>query len=142
MNVLMQGVTKTFGRGIHALNGVDLEIPTGMFGLLGPNGAGKTTLMRILAGILRPSDGTVRVDGRPVHTEADRAAVKQVLGYLPQELGLYPDLSAREFLDYVALLKGINDATTRRRRVGELLETVALAEVAGRKLRTFSGGMK
>ncbi len=142
MNVLMQGVTKTYGRGILALNGVDLEIPTGMFGLLGPNGAGKTTLMRILAGILHPSGGMVRIDGRAIHTEADRAAVKRVLGYLPQELGLYPDLSAREFLDYVALLKGLDDAATRNRRVGELLETVALTEVAERKLKTFSGGMK
>ncbi|HZR40295.1 MAG TPA: ABC transporter ATP-binding protein [Ktedonobacteraceae bacterium] len=113
-----------------------------MFGLLGPNGAGKTTLMRILAGILRPSSGTIRVGEYDGTTERGRTAIKRVLGYLPQDLGLYPDLSAREFLDYVGILKGIDDRKARKARVEELLEVVSLSNVAHRKLKTFSGGMK
>src|SRR5262249_36988107 len=116
--------------------------PSGMFGLLGPNGAGKTTLMRILAGILRPTSGAIQIGDWDATTDAGRTAVKRVLGYLPQELGMYPDLSAREFLDYIAILKGLDQTRGRRRRVDELLETVVLADLAGRKLKTYSGGMK
>ena len=141
MNVEISNLTKSFGD-VHALRGVDLTIPTGMFGLLGPNGAGKTTLMRILAGIFRPSSGVVQVGDFDLSTSAGRLAVKRVLGYLPQELGLYPDLTAWEFLDYVGLLKGIEDRSKRRARVAEILATVGLADVAGRKLKGFSGGMK
>lgn len=142
MEILIHGITKTYRGGVRALAGVDLTIPTGMYGLLGPNGAGKTTLMRILAGILRPTNGTVRIGPHDCGTEAGRVAVKRALGYLPQELGLYPDLSAREFLDYIGILKGMDDRAARQRRVAELLEIVALADVANRKLKAFSGGMK
>ncbi len=142
MVITMRGVTKVYRGQARALSGVDLTIENGMFGLLGPNGAGKTTLMRILAGILRPSAGSVVVDGIDCSTERGRTAVKRMLGYLPQELGVYPDLNAREFLDYIAVLKGLNDGRARRARVAELLETVGLADVAGRKLKTYSGGMK
>lgn len=142
MEIVLQGLTKTYRGGMRALSGVDLTIPTGMYGLLGPNGAGKTTLMRILAGILRPTHGTVWIGEHDCGTESGRVAVKRTLGYLPQELGLYPDLSAREFLDYIGILKGVEDRAARHRRVDELLETVALANVANRKLKTFSGGMK
>jgi ABC-2 type transport system ATP-binding protein len=142
MQVTIARLTKRYGRAAPALNEVDLTIPTGMFGLLGPNGAGKTTLMRILAGILRPTSGTVWVGGHDAATERGRQAVKHVLGYLPQELGLYPDLTAWEFLDYIGILKGLADRDARQRRVNELLETVGLADVAGRKLKGFSGGMK
>jgi ABC-type multidrug transport system ATPase subunit len=142
MDITMHGLTKTYRGGVHALRDVDLVIGTGMFGLLGPNGAGKTTMMRILAGILLPSSGALTIGGHDMRHEHARTAVKRTLGYLPQELGLYPDLSAREFLDYIALLKGLDDPRSRQRRVGELLETVDLAGVAGRKLKTFSGGMK
>src|SRR5262249_52810633 len=113
-----------------------------MFGLLGPNGAGKTTLMRILAGILRPSGGSVRIGEHDATTERGRAFVRRTLGYLPQEFGVYPDLSAREFLDYIAILKGMSDAAARRKRVTELLDVVGLADAAGRKLTGYSGGMK
>lgn len=136
---------KTYGAGpraVHALNGVDLSIQSGMFGLLGPNGAGKTTLMRILAGIVNPTSGSVRVGSQDLATEAGKHAVKTTLGYLPQELGMYPELTARQFVDYMAILKGIDDATLRKRRVGEVLETVALGPVADRKIKGFSGGMK
>ncbi len=142
MEIVLRELTKTYRGGVRALADVDLTIPTGMYGLLGPNGAGKTTLIRILAGILRPTDGTVWIGEHDCGTEAGRTAVKRTLGYLPQELGLYPDLSAREFLDYIGILKGMEDRAARQRRVDELLETVALATVANRKLKTFSGGMK
>jgi ABC-2 type transport system ATP-binding protein len=142
MQVTIARLTKLYGRATPALNEVDLTIPTGMFGLLGPNGAGKTTLMRILAGILRPTSGTVWVGAHDASTERGRQAVKHILGYLPQELGLYPDLTAWEFLDYIAILKGLADRNARQHRVNELLETVGLADVAERKLKGFSGGMK
>ncbi|HEV7214795.1 MAG TPA: ABC transporter ATP-binding protein [Chloroflexota bacterium] len=140
MQVTIRGLGKTFGA-VHALQGVELTIPPGMFGLLGPNGAGKTTLMRILAGILRPTAGQVLVGSFDMATDAGRLAVKRLLGYLPQELGLYPDLSAAEFLDYIGILKGLRDRQ-RRSKVAELLELVGLAGVADRKLKGFSGGMK
>jgi ABC-2 type transport system ATP-binding protein len=141
MDIDIQGLTKSFGR-VQALTGVTLRIPTGMYALLGPNGAGKTTLMRILAGIYQPSKGQVRVGPYQLATNQGRQAIKQVLGYLPQELGLYPDLSAAEFLDYIGILKGLAHPAQRHERVAQLLETVNLANVASRKLKGFSGGMK
>jgi ABC-2 type transport system ATP-binding protein len=142
VRIEIDGLTKTYRGGVHALAGVDLTIPGGIHGLLGPNGAGKTTLMRILAGILHPSGGTIRIGEHDLSTEHGRTEVKRSLGYLPQELGLYPDLNAREFLDYIALLKGMDDRQARRARVVELLETVGLQDQARRKLRGYSGGMK
>jgi ABC-type multidrug transport system ATPase subunit len=135
-------LTKTYGKKVQALRGVDLEIGSGMFGLVGPNGAGKTTLMRILAGLLRPTSGQATVYGNNITTSRGKMVVKALLGYLPQELGLYPDLTAREFLDYVAVLKGMTDGIEMRKQVDETLELVGLAADAGRKMRTFSGGMK
>jgi ABC-2 type transport system ATP-binding protein len=142
MIIAIQGLTKVYGGRAHALNGVNLTIESGAFGLLGPNGAGKTTLMRILAGILHPTSGSLKIDGHEVRSEHDRRQVKRILGYLPQELGLYPDLTAREFLDYVAILKGLDQSRERRVRIDELLHLVGLSDVAGRKLKAFSGGMK
>jgi ABC-2 type transport system ATP-binding protein len=135
-------LTKTYNGNVQALRGVDLTIGTGMFGLLGPNGAGKTTLMRIMAGLVRPTSGTVNVFGNDVTTEAGKQASKAQLGYLPQELGLYPNLTAAEFLDYIAILKGVTDTKRRREQVAEVLEAVRLSDVAKRQMRTFSGGMK
>ncbi len=138
-------LTKVYGKGakaVTALNGVDLEIGAGMFGLLGPNGAGKTTLMRILAGIVNPSGGAVCVAGHDLATEKGKQAVKALLGYLPQELGLYPDLTARQFVDYMAILKGMNDPAARQRRVSQVVDMVGLTQAADRKLKGFSGGMK
>jgi len=140
--IIVSQLTKTFGKKVQALRGVDLEIGEGMFGLVGPNGAGKTTLMRILAGLIRPTSGSATVLGNDVSTRRGKQAVKSVLGYLPQELGLYPDLSALEFLEYIALLKGVGDRTERNRQLAEILELVGLAADAQRRLRTFSGGMK
>jgi ABC-2 type transport system ATP-binding protein len=142
MRIDIAGMTKTYRGGVAALMGLDLVVPVGMFGLLGANGAGKTTLMRILAGLVRPTSGRVTVGGHDMSTAAGRTAVQRSLGYLPQDLGVYPDLTARQFLDYVALLKGMDDRAARRRRVGELLEVVALTGDADRRLRGFSGGMR
>jgi ABC-2 type transport system ATP-binding protein len=138
-------LSKVYGRGaraVRALNGLDFGIGAGMFGLLGPNGAGKTTLMRILAGIVNPTVGSVSVAGHSLSTEQGKMAAKAVLGYLPQELGLYPDLTARQLVDYIAILKGLDDSTARRGRVGQVLEMVGLSQVAERPLKGFSGGMK
>ena len=132
---------KHFGK-VPALRGLDLTIGAGMFGLLGPNGAGKTTLLRILAGLLRPGRGRVTVLGHDVAGAPGKAAVTARLGYLPQELGWYPDLTGREFVDYIAILKGHADASARRREVQVLLELVGLGETADRRLKTYSGGMK
>lgn len=141
MDIQITGLRRTFGK-VTALDGLDLAVPGGMYGLLGTNGAGKTTLMRVLAGVLPPTAGTVRVGGHDLTTRTGRLAVQRRLGYLPQDLGLYPDLSAQEFLDYVGLLKGLDDTAARRRQIGELLDMVGLADAAGRKLRGFSGGMR
>ncbi len=141
----ISGLTKTYGRGgkaAQALRGIDLQIPSGMFGLLGPNGAGKTTLMRILAGIVNPSRGTVRVEGHDLTTETGKRGAKAILGYLPQELGMYPELTAAQFVDYMAILKGLDDPRQRARRVAEVLEMVSLQDAAHRKIKGFSGGMK
>jgi ABC-2 type transport system ATP-binding protein len=138
-------LSKIYNKGIRAitaLNGVDLQVGAGMFGLLGPNGAGKTTLMRILSGIVNPSGGSARVVGHDLATEKGKQAVKAMLGYLPQELGLYPDLSARQFVDYMAILKGMSAPAFRQKRVSEVLDMVGLAQAADRKLKGFSGGMK
>lgn len=135
-------LTKTYRGGVKALDGLSLEIGTGMFGLVGPNGAGKTTLMRILAGLLRPTTGRVLAFGHDMNSSSGRMAAKASLGYLPQELGLYPNLNACEFLDYMAILKGVTDARQRKGQIDELLEKVRLSDVAKRRLKTYSGGMK
>lgn len=142
MQIHTHQLTKRYRRGALALDRVDLHVPGGMFGLLGANGAGKTTLMRVLAGILAPTSGTATIDGVPLDSTRNRRTIQRELGYLPQELGVYPDLTASRFLDYLAILKGVHDRALRRRSVERLLETVALAEHANRKVGTFSGGMK
>lgn len=141
--ITVANLTKVYPGRIYALRDVNLTISgTGMFGLLGPNGAGKTTLMRILATLISPTAGTAYVLGHDVTDPKGQAAIKQSLGYLPQELGLYPDLTAIEFLNYVAILKGIQDGEVRRRQVSDLIEIVGLTEAARRRIKTYSGGMK
>lgn len=141
--ITIRQLSKTYKGDIQALCGVDLEIAgTGMFGLLGVNGAGKTTLMRILAGLLTPTGGEVQVFGNDMTTARGKWATRALLGYLPQELGVYPDLTAREFLDYIAILKGVTDNTERDRKVDAVLQTVSLDEDADRRLKSYSGGMK
>jgi ABC-2 type transport system ATP-binding protein len=135
MKIAINHLDKTYRGGVHALNDVTLTIKGGIFGLLGPNGAGKTTIMRILAGILHPTNGMILIGDYDGNIECDRRAIKRMLGYLPQDFGVYPDLSAREFLDYIGLLKGLDDRTVRQRRVEELLEIVSLTSIANRKLK-------
>lgn len=138
----IHNLTKTYKGNVQALKGIDLTIGSGMFGLVGPNGAGKTTLMRILAGLLNPTQGSVSVFGNDLSTMQGKMAAKSVLGYLPQELGLYPNLTAAEFLDYIAILKGITNPDVRRKQIAELIDLVRLTDVASRRLKTYSGGMK
>jgi len=138
----IENLNKTYKGGIHALRDVNLNIGENMFGLLGANGAGKTTLMRILAGLLHPSTGRVEVLGYDLSTGHGKQAAKNHLGYLPQGFGLYPTLTGYEFLDYVAILKGITQRAQRQREVESALEKVRLVEVAQRRLKTYSGGMK
>ena len=127
---------------VHALKGIDLKIENGMYGLLGPNGAGKTSLMRILAGIINPTDGEITINDINIRTEDGKRRMKSTLGYLPQELGLYPDLTAREFIDYLAILKGVENKTNRQNRIEHILDLVSLTDVADRKIKGYSGGMK
>jgi ABC-2 type transport system ATP-binding protein len=143
--ISIKSLSKTYksnGRTVNALNVLDLEIGGGMFGLLGPNGAGKTTLMRILAGIVNAGSGSVVINGHDLSSENGKTAVKSILGYLPQELGMYPELSARQFVDYMAILKGIDEPANRKNQVEKVLEMVGLQNEADRKIKGFSGGMK
>ena len=138
MDLTIDRLTKQFGSKI-AVDRVSTRLTPGVYGLLGANGAGKTTLMRMVCDVLRPTSGEIRFDGRDVHLLGDEYRAR--LGYLPQDFGYYPDFSALDFMCYLAALKGLDRRAARRRSL-ELLETVGLADVAGRKIRTFSGGMK
>lgn len=141
MDIIIEHISKRY-TSYEALKDIDLRIGHGMFGLLGPNGAGKTTLLRILATLLRPTSGRVLIDSSDLGQRAQRKAVRSWLGYLPQELGLYPDLTGREFLDYMGLLKRLYDRSTRHQQIAALLHIVNLVEHADKKIRTYSGGMK
>ena len=139
MRLTVEGLSKTYRGGVQALRGVNLALKPGVLGLLGPNGAGKSTLMRILATITQPSAGRVIWNDSEIAREPD--ALRGALGYLPQDFGVYPNLSAIEFLDYLAAVKGI-PADAARRRISELLALVNLADVAKRPLGGYSGGMR
>lgn len=136
MELNIDRVTKQYGPKI-AVDRISLTLTPGVTGLLGANGAGKTTLMRMLCGILRPTSGSISLDGLDVSMEGYRA----VLGYLPQDFGYYPSFSALDFLLYLGALKGMERKQAKERSL-ELLEVVGLGEVARKKIRTFSGGMK
>ena len=131
---------KTYPSGVQALKGVSLEVPPGMFGLLGPNGAGKTTLLKIVGTLLEPDSGTVEMNGVDLIARKDKA--RRMLGYLPQEFGLYPTLTAEQMLDYFAKLKGVTDKRQRRTLIDALLERVNLSSARKQRLGGFSGGMR
>ncbi|WP_426662226.1 ABC transporter ATP-binding protein [Rhodanobacter aciditrophus] len=133
-------LSKTYANGVRALRDVSLEIPNGMFGLLGPNGAGKSSLMRTIATLQDPDEGTIRLDGMDLL--ADKQATRRLLGYLPQEFGVYPRVSAEAMLDHFAVLKGVVARGERRELVDALLRQVNLWDVRRRKLGSFSGGMR
>jgi ABC-type multidrug transport system ATPase subunit len=140
--ITITNLSKRFKGDVTALHDINLEFGDRMFGLLGANGAGKTTLMRIIAGLMKPSMGRVEVAGNDVASQRGKAAIRAMLGYLPQDFDLYPTLTAAEFLDYVAVLKGITDKAQRGREVERVLEDVRLTDAASRRLKGFSGGMK
>jgi len=123
-----------------ALKGVSLDVGSGMFGLLGPNGAGKTSLIRILATLLKPTSGSIRIDGLDLETH--RKQIRKQIGYLPQEFTSFPKLTAREFLDYVARLKGIRSRKARTSLIDTVLENVGLSGARDRRADKLSGGMK
>jgi ABC-type multidrug transport system ATPase subunit len=137
MSLLVENLDKRFGSR-PVLQAINLAADTGLLGLVGPNGAGKTTLMRIIATLLPPSSGRVTWDGIDVVSGANR--IRSRLGYLPQHFGVYPELTGRRFLEYLATMKGIRSAAGRQ-RVGEVLELVNLVGDADRRLGTYSGGM-
>jgi ABC-type multidrug transport system ATPase subunit len=133
-------LVKVYPGPVAALQGIDLDIPTGMFGLLGPNGAGKSTLMKILAGLLEPTSGQVTLDGEDILIRPERLWAR--LGYLPQDFGFYPHLSGQAMLEYLLQLKGVESPLGTRRLAAELLERVHLTFAAKRKVKGYSGGMR
>ncbi|AYB42134.1 ABC transporter ATP-binding protein [Paenibacillus lautus] len=137
--ITIEHLSKTYRKGAWALLDVSLQLDKGMTGLLGPNGAGKTTLMRILATLLTPTSGQVRVNGISLGRPEE---IRQMIGYLPQHFHIYPQLTGRDYLDYVAAMKGITDRSARLKEISRLLEMVNLQEKADKKVRTYSGGMK
>jgi ABC-2 type transport system ATP-binding protein len=139
MELSIEGVGKRYKGGVWGLKDFGLELKPGVLGLVGPNGAGKSTLMRILATVARPTEGKVAWNDTDIVDEPD--GLRSVLGYLPQDFGVYPHLNAVEFLEYLAALKGV-DGRAARRRIDELLQAFGLIEVRRRPLGGFSGGMK
>ncbi len=133
-------LSKTYANGVRALDDVNLTIGSGLFGLLGPNGAGKSTLMRTIAALQEPDAGEILLDG--VNIVADPHEVRRRLGYLPQDFGVYPGVSALSLLDHIAVLKGITDRRVRREQVSAVLELTNLHDVRNKAVSTYSGGMK
>jgi ABC-type multidrug transport system ATPase subunit len=144
MELQINNISKTYSNGrvgtVQALKNVTLNIPYGMYGLLGPNGAGKSTLMRILATLQEPDAGSIHLGDIDVVNQPDK--VRQTLGYLPQEFGVYPKVSAEELLDYFAVLKGFSERKSRREVVEALLRKTNLWDVRKQKLGGYSGGMR
>jgi ABC-2 type transport system ATP-binding protein len=139
LKLTIDHVSKRYGSNTLALQDFSLELGSGILGLLGPNGAGKTTLMSILATITKPTSGRISWNGTDL--TADPNAIRSVLGYLPQDFGVYPNLNAVEFLEYLAAVKGL-DAAASKRRIDELLNLVNLTDVRKRPLGGYSGGMR
>ncbi|MFN9720946.1 MAG: ABC transporter ATP-binding protein [Planctomycetota bacterium] len=140
MSLRIDSLCKTYSNGVKALDHVTLDIPIGMYGLLGPNGAGKSTLMRTIATLQDADAGSVRLGELDVLTH--KQEVRRLLGYLPQEFGVYPRTSARDMLDHIAILKGITNSRERREIVDAMLERVNLFQHRSKAISGFSGGMK
>jgi ABC-2 type transport system ATP-binding protein len=138
MELTIERLSKRYGQQ-WALHQLSLRLSPGLLGLVGPNGAGKTSLMRMIATLLSPTEGTIYWNGQDIHTHGQ--ALRQVLGYLPQDFGVYPEFTGRQFLRYLAAMKGLPSSLIHR-RVDEVIEIVNLEQEADRKLPTYSGGMK
>src|SRR4051795_12692068 len=136
----IRDLVKVYPGPITALQGINLDVPPGMFGLLGPNGAGKSTLMTLLAGLLETTSGQVFLDGEDVLPRPER--IRQRLGYLPQEFGFYPHLTGEKMLTYLLKLKGVEAPGGIRKLCAELLQRVNLQDAGKRKVKTYSGGMR
>ncbi|MEP7322064.1 MAG: ABC transporter ATP-binding protein [Saprospiraceae bacterium] len=139
MQLEIQNLTKKYNKEKYGLKNFSLSIKTGILGLLGPNGAGKSTLMKIIATISKPTEGQVLLNGADLSKEPD--LIRKILGYLPQDFGVYPNLNAYEFLEYIAAMKGVGGPNLRT-RIDQLLEGVNLTEAAKKPIGTYSGGMK
>jgi ABC-type multidrug transport system ATPase subunit len=140
LELAIKGLSKTYANGVRALDGVSLTIAQGMFGLLGPNGAGKSTLMRTIATLQEPDSGSIRMGELDLLKQKDE--LRKRLGYLPQEFGVYPRISAQDMLEYLAVLKGIGGAGQRKELVAAMLKRCNLYEVRKKSLASFSGGMR
>lgn len=140
MSLQISGLTKTYKNGVKALDNIDLNIGNGMFGLLGPNGAGKSSLMRTIATLQKPDNGNIQFED--ISVLKDKMALRKVLGYLPQEFGVYPNMSAETLLDYFAQLKGITRKNERKKMVDYVLEITNLSSVKSKSVSGYSGGMK
>ena len=140
LELRIDNLSKTYANGVKALQNVTLSVPTGMFGLLGPNGAGKSTLMRTIATLQEADSGSVTLGDIDVLRQKDE--VRRVLGYLPQEFGVYPRISAEDLLDHFAILKGIHNRKERKEVVGTLLQRTNLYDKRKQNLGTYSGGMR
>lgn len=138
--LVIQNLSKTYGNGVKAMSEISLEIENGMFGLLGPNGAGKSTLMKTIVGLQKPDAGSILFNG--VNIVDDPGYLKKQLGYLPQDFGVYPSLSAVDLLDHLAVLKGISNKKARREQILTLLEKTNLIEHQNKAVFTYSGGMR
>lgn len=140
MKLKINNLSKTYKNGVKALDNLNLEIGSGMFGLLGPNGAGKSSLMRTIATLQKPDSGTIEFEG--INVLEDNIALRKILGYLPQEFGVYPNMSAEKLLDYFARLKGISSRTERKELVKKVLEVTNLYDQRSKYVSGYSGGMK
>ena len=140
MELTIHNISKTYPNGVEALKNVSLKIGNGMFGLLGPNGAGKSTLMRTIAALQDSDEGTIIIGD--IDVSKDKQSLREILGYLPQEFGVYPKISANDLLDHLAVMKGITDSKQRKAVVESLLHQTNLWEAKDQKLGTYSGGMK
>ncbi|OPC53719.1 ABC transporter ATP-binding protein [Elizabethkingia miricola] len=141
MNTLsVNHLSLTYKNGFQAIKDISLEIGNGMFGLLGPNGAGKSSLMKTIVGLQKPTSGSIVFNG--VNVSEDPDYIKQNLGFLPQDFGVYPKVSAYDLLEHIALLKGINNRTERKEQILNLLEKVNLSDFRKKEVHTFSGGMR
>lgn len=140
MQLLVDNLSKTYPNGTRALDHVNIEIKAGMFGLLGPNGAGKSTLMRTIATLQDPDQGRIVFNGQNI--SKDKISLRKVLGYLPQEFGVYPRMSAERLLDYLAQLKGVSSRKERSKLIDRCLEITNLSEVRKKNVSGYSGGMK